>query len=105
MAEPSVIPFPLATTRPPALEAEQVRAVEAILFASAEPVAIDHLRARLPDGTDCLAILRELQGMYTGRGVHLVEVAGKWGFRTAPDLAHLMTAEVIEPRKLSRAAL
>ncbi|MCW5713886.1 MAG: SMC-Scp complex subunit ScpB [Bauldia sp.] len=103
MSEQSVIPFPLQSR--PAFAVDHLRAVEAVLFASAEPVAIEQLALRLPAGTDCAAILRELQAVYAGRGVHLVEVAGKWAFRTAPDLAYLMTAEVVEPRKLSRAAL
>ncbi len=103
MAEQTVIPFPLQPR--PAFAVDHLRAVEAVLFASADPVALDQLVLRLPAGTDCAAILRELQAVYAGRGVHLVEVAGKWAFRTAPDLAYLMTAEVVEPRKLSRAAL
>ncbi len=103
MSEQSVIPFPIQPR--PAFAVDHLRAVEAVLFASAEPVALDQLALRLPAGTDCAAILRELQAVYAGRGVHLVEVAGKWAFRTAPDLAYLMTAEVVEPRKLSRAAL
>lgn len=103
MAEQSVIPFPIQPR--PAYATDHLRAVEALLFASAEPVAIEQLALRLPAGTDCLAILRDLQATYAGRGVHLVEVAGKWAFRTASDLAYLMTAEVVEPRRLSRAAL
>lgn len=103
MSDQSVIPFPQQGR--PAFAVDHLRAVEAILFASAEPVAVDQLALRLPPGTDCAAILRELHAVYASRGVHLVEVAGKWAFRTAPDLAYLMTAEVVETRKLSRAAL
>ena len=82
-----------------------LRMVEAILFASAEPLAASRIAARLPDGDDILSLLRELQHAYAGRGVNLVEVAGLWMFRTAGDLAFLLRNEVDEPRKLSRVAL
>ena len=82
-----------------------VRAVEAMLFASREPIGADELTARLEPGVDVGRILADLRTLYASRGVNLVEVAGKWMFRTAPDLAHLLTREQVEPKKLSRAAL
>lgn len=84
---------------------EQLRSIEAILFASAEPVSEAELSKRLPADADCAALLAELQTIYAGRGVHLMKVAKGWAFRTAPDLAHLMTREIVEQRRLSRAAL
>ncbi len=80
------------------------RALEALLFAAAEPLAIADLARRLPEGADVAAGLGALQARYEGRGVNLVEVAGRWRFQTAADLAWLMTEERAEPRKLSRAA-
>lgn len=82
-----------------------IRGAEAILFASAQPVGVDELGGRLPPGTDVGRILADLRTIYASRGVNLVEVAGKWMFRTAPDLSHLLTREQVEPKKLSRAAL
>jgi len=82
-----------------------LRMIEALLFASAEPLSLEELTQRLPDGTDVLGLLEELQKTYAPRGVNLVRVAGKWCFRTAEDLAHLMHRNVEEQRKLSRAAL
>ncbi|MBN9433149.1 MAG: SMC-Scp complex subunit ScpB [Bosea sp.] len=82
-----------------------LRMAEAILFASAEPLSAAEIGERLPDGSDVKALLRELQLAYSGRGVNLVEVAGKWMFRTAGDLAFLLQTEAEEPKKLSRAAL
>ncbi|MCX5480337.1 SMC-Scp complex subunit ScpB [Kaistia geumhonensis] len=82
-----------------------LRMAEAILFASAEPLSAAEIGERLPDGSDVKALLRELQLAYSGRGVNLVEVAGKWMFRTAGDLAFLLQSEAEEPKKLSRAAL
>jgi segregation and condensation protein B len=81
------------------------RMVEALLFASAQPVQALALAARLPAGTDVGGALARLKRRYVGRGVTLVEVAGGWRFQTAPDLAYLMEERREEPRKLSRAAL
>jgi segregation and condensation protein B len=82
-----------------------LRVVEAVIFASAEPVAVEALAERLPDRHDIEGLLRELQQAYAGRGVNLVQVAGKWAFRTAEDLSFLLSREVTEPRRLSRAAM
>lgn len=85
--------------------AEQERMVEAVLFASAEPVSVKELTARLPHGSDPAAALVHLGKRYDGRGVLLVKVGDAWAFRTAPDLSFLMRREVVETRKLSRAAI
>ncbi|MBM3516913.1 MAG: SMC-Scp complex subunit ScpB [Alphaproteobacteria bacterium] len=83
----------------------QVRMIEALLFAAAEPLDQASLAARLPEGADVAALLDALQQEYAGRGVNLVCVAEKWALRTAPDLAFLLQREVARTRKLSRAAL
>jgi segregation and condensation protein B len=84
---------------------DELRQLEAILFASAEPVEEKVLAARLPQGMDVHAALLRLQEDYAPRGVHLVQLGGKWMFRTADDLAWLLSRETVETRKLSRAAL
>jgi len=81
------------------------RIAEALLFASAEPLAAEDVARALPAGSDAQAVLHKLQRRYSGRGVELTQVAGKWLFRTAADLGYLMAREREEPRKLSRAAL
>ncbi|HSI40068.1 MAG TPA: SMC-Scp complex subunit ScpB [Xanthobacteraceae bacterium] len=91
---------PPAPRRAPAL-----RLLEAMLFASAEPLDEATLAARLPEGADLKALLAELAADYAGRGVNLVRVAGKWTLRTAPDLGFLLARDRPEPRKLSRPAL
>jgi segregation and condensation protein B len=88
-----------------AARAEELRLLEAMLFASAEPLDQAALAKRLPDGVDVKALLEQLQAEYAMRGVNLVRVANKWTFRTATDLAWLMTRESVESRKLSRAAI
>ena len=80
------------------------RCVEALLFAAAEPLSEADLARRLPDGADVEAAIRALREQFEGRGVELVEVAGRWRLQTAADLAFLMTEEREEPRRLSKAA-
>src|SRR6056300_763896 len=85
--------------------AEQERMVEAILFATAEPVTLKELSDRLPHGCDPAEAIVHLRKRYEGRGVHLVKVGDAYAFRTAADLAYLMQKETVEVRKLSRAAI
>jgi segregation and condensation protein B len=84
---------------------EQERMVEAILFASAEPVTLAQLIDRMPLGCDPAEALVTLRRRFEGRGVNLIKVGDAWAFRTAPDLGHLMHKEAEESRKLSRAAV
>jgi segregation and condensation protein B len=85
--------------------AEELRVLEALLFAAEQPLDEKTLAARLPDGVDLRALLAQLQKDYASRGVNLVRIAGKWTLRTASDLGWLLTREAVVPRKLSRAAI
>jgi segregation and condensation protein B len=85
--------------------AEELRILEALLFAAEEPLDEKVLAARLPAGVDVRALLMRLQADYASRGVNLVRVGGKWSLRTASDLAWLLTRETVVSRKLSRAAI
>lgn len=84
---------------------ENLRLLEAILFAAVEPLDAASIAARLPDETDVEALLVDLSKLYAGRGVNLVKVGGKWTLRTAPDLAERLAVEREAQRRLSRAAL
>lgn len=84
---------------------EAMRTCEALLFAASEPLAREDLAARLPPDVDIDDVLQALTDFYASRGVNLVKVAGRWAFRTAPDLAALLVREQSEQRKLSRAAM
>ena len=86
-------------------EVGYLRMVEALLFAATEPLDLDSLTARLPDGLDVPKLLTQLQLHYEPRGVNLVQVAGKWALRTAPDMHFLLEEHRQTTRKLSRAAL
>jgi segregation and condensation protein B len=93
------------TSAQPEGRPEELRLLEALLFASSEPLDTASLAKRMPEGVDVKAALSQLQADYAMRGVNLVRVANKWTFRTAGDLAWLMTCESTETRKLSRAAI
>jgi segregation and condensation protein B len=87
------------------VRAEELRILEALLFAADEPLDEKVLAARLPAGVDAHVLLAALQKEYAPRGVNLVRVGGKWSLRTATDLAWLLTREMVVTRKLSRAAI
>jgi len=87
------------------LRAEELRLLEAMLFASAEPLDEKSLAERLPQNIDVHAALLRLEEDYATRGVNLVRIGGKWTFRTATDLSWLLSKETVETRKLSRAAV
>ena len=89
----------------PRPDLQSLRILEAVLFAAMEPLDEETLETRLPPGADVPRLLAALRAHYVERGVNLVRVAGKWAFRTAPDLAFALRTETVEPRRLSRAAL
>lgn len=84
---------------------EQERMVEAILFATAEPVTVREIESRMPHGCDPAEALVHLRKRYEGRGISLMKIGDSWAFRTAADLGFLMQKETVETRKLSRAAI
>lgn len=82
-----------------------LRLLEALLFAAAEPIDVATLRERMPKGTDVGVLIARLARDYAGRGINLVNVADRWRFQTAPDLEPALIDIKEAPRKLSRAAL
>jgi segregation and condensation protein B len=90
---------------PSADRREQLRILEALLFAASEPLAEAYLATHLKSNDDVAALLDELKGFYASRGVNLVRVAGKWAFRTAEDLSYLLERHATEQRRLSKAAM
>lgn len=87
-----------------AMVAEQLRLLEAVLFAAVEPLDEATIAQRMPADADIGALLTELAQMYANRGVNLVKIGGKWTLRTAPDLADKLKIERDVERRLSRAA-
>jgi segregation and condensation protein B len=89
----------------PATRPEELRLLEALLFAAAEPLDEATLSRSLPEGVDVKLALVQLKAEYATRGVNLVKIGRKWTFRTADDLSWLLTKQTTETRKLSRAAI
>ena len=81
------------------------RAVEAVLFASEQPLTIDEIRAHVGQEADVRGALAALEAVYAGRGIELVRRGERWHFQTAADLAHLLRRDREESRKLSRAGI
>jgi segregation and condensation protein B len=107
-AQARILPFPPqgGASRPGLGDRrEQLRLVEAILFASSAPVPEKALVDRLPEGVDIAELMAELAGQYESRGVQLMCIGGDWAFRTADDLGFLLHREAVEQKRLSRAAL
>ncbi len=98
--EPASEPTPAPVTRP-----EELRLLEALLFAAGEPLDEATLGRKLPNGVNVKSALAQLKDEYATRGVNLVRVGKKWTFRTANDLSWLLTKQIVETRKLSRAAI
>lgn len=93
------------STQEPVARPEELRLLEALLFAAGEPLDEATLARPLPEGIDLKATLALLRDEYATRGVNLVKIGRKWTFRTAQDLSWLLTKNTIESRKLSRAAI
>ncbi|WP_296221765.1 SMC-Scp complex subunit ScpB, partial [uncultured Sphingomonas sp.] len=81
-----------------------VRAVEAVLFAAADPMTIDSIRAYVGGG-DVRAAVEQLARDYAGRGINLVQRGDAWHFQTAADMAHVLRRDREEVRRLSRAGI
>ena len=90
---------------PMADRAESLRIIEAMLFAAAEPLSVAAFGEFLPSGVDVVALLADLAANYENRGVNIVQVAGKFALRTAPDMGSLLRREKIEQKRLTKAAL
>jgi segregation and condensation protein B len=100
--EPAVDSSPMMVLDDPA---QQKRVIEALLFASPEPVSLRSIQSRLPASADVGGMLLELQTEYAGRGVQLVRLEDVWAFRTAEDIGPYLALAKKEEKKLSRAAL
>lgn len=83
--------------------AEQI--VEALLFASEQPLGEAEIQAVLGERADARAVLEALARHYAGRGVRLERQGRRWALRTAPEVAPALARLDRRPRRLSPAAL
>lgn len=108
MSDPDQIDAePQAGSEPgsPEIAERQLRILEALLFASAEPLSVSELAPHLGEGADAEGLLAMLAAQYASHGVNLVKRGEKWAFRTAADLGFLLRRDQTDQRPLSRAAL
>jgi len=95
----------MSDQEPVPVTADAVRLAEAVVFAATQPVTPRLLANLLPEHADVEAVMAEVAAQYAARGVQLVQVAGGWQFRTAPDLAPVLRKVVELPRRLPRVAM
>ena len=86
-------------------EFDQERMIEAMIFASPEPLSLREINERMPDNSNINDVLTLLQQKYENRGFRLVKISDGYAFRTATDLSYLLQKHIVENRKLSKAAL
>ena len=82
-----------------------IKIIEAILFASNEPVSEDDLREKITNKSNFDEYLTNIQKFYQTRGINLIKTGSKWSFRTSSDLIDDLTIFKQQKRKISRAAL
>ena len=86
-------------------ENDQVRIVEALLFASPDPLDKKTLSEKLPENTNIDEIINKIEDMYQNRGFELKKIGNKFMFKTSGDLSFIMQREAKAQRKLSKAAI
>ena len=86
-------------------EFDKERMIEAMIFASREPISLREISDRMPDNSNAKNVLGVLEKKYQNRGFRLVKILDGYAFRTATDLSYLLQKHVVEKRKLSKAAL
>jgi segregation and condensation protein B len=89
----------------PAIDRHHLRMLEAMLFAAAGPLSLAEIAQRMPEGIALEPLLSALQADYAERGVNLRRIDDRWAFRTAADVAFVMRRDVVDEKKLSRAAV
>ena len=82
-----------------------IKIIEAILFASNEPVSEDDLMEKISDKKNFNEYILSIQKFYANRGINLIKTGTKWSFRTSSDLIDDLTIFKEQKRKISRAAL
>ena len=83
---------------------ENEKILEAIIFASNEPLSINDLKKSCPFIQDIGASIDRLIDFYSNRAVNLVKIKNTYAFRTSPYYSNHITQRVEKKVKLSKAA-
>ena len=86
-------------------KSRDLKILEAVLFASTEPVLENDLKEKIVNKNKVYFLLKELQNLYSDRGVNLIKIGKSWSFRTSPEFSKELIIFKKQKRKLSRAAL
>ena len=84
---------------------EAEREIEAVIFASSEPLDVESIEKKISKKTNVNKCLENLKENYLNRGINLVCISGKWSFRTSENLSSLMSQQKTVEKKLSKAAI
>ena len=84
---------------------KDIKLLEAILFASGEPIEESDLKDKINDKNNLSSYLNQIKDFYNSRGINLVKTGNKWSFRTSDTLINDLIIFKTQKRKLSRAAL
>ena len=87
------------------MENRDTKLLEAILFASGEPVEENDLKDKINDKKNIKEYLNQIKDFYSTRGINLIKTGNKWSFRTSDELRDDLTIFKSQKRKISRAAL
>ena len=79
--------------------------LEAILFASGNPVPEDDLKQKIINKNNFTKEIKDLKNFYADRGINLIKTGNKWSFRTSETIKDELTIFKTQKRKLSRAAI
>ena len=82
-----------------------IKIIEAILFASNEPVHEDDLKGKMLNKNNFQNDIKNLQNFYLERGINLIKTGKKWSFRTSEKIKDELIIFKSQKRKISRAAL
>ena len=82
-----------------------IKIIEAILFASGEPVSEDDLKDKIVKKSEFNNYIEEIKKHYENRGINLLKTGKKWSFRTSDELSEDLVIFKQQKRKLSRAAI
>ena len=81
-----------------------LKVIEALIFASPEPVSLKELKKTIENINTLESILKSLETKYSSSGFNLYKINNSYAFRTSPEVSEFLNVETIVPRPLSRAA-
>ena len=84
---------------------KDIKIIEALLFASDEPISEEDLVNKITEKEKLREYLLILKEFYINRGINLTKTGTKWSFRTSASLSEKLTIFKKQKRRLSRAAI